>query len=169
MFTTIIALAFTVAAPTEVTWNTNYTAAKKLCAENQKPMAVFVGSGVNGYEKLSRERQFSAEVRQELANNFVCVFLDTNTPEGKKLARDFEITGDLGIVISDRTGNLQAFYHEGDLSNAYLFQYLQKYGDPKYIVERTDSNPGNHGPGAKSVVLPYTPPCVGCAGGCCGR
>jgi hypothetical protein len=47
----------------------------------------------------------------------------------------------LGIVISSRKGDLQAFRHEGDLSNAQLVRYLRKYADPAYVVRATHENP----------------------------
>ena len=57
---------------------------------------VAIGSGADGWAKVMGETP-SPEVNQ-LMQKFVCVYLDTATPEGKKLAQSFEITG-CGMVM----------------------------------------------------------------------
>ena len=69
----------------------------------------------------------------------------------------------MGIAISDVTGDKLAFYHEGDLANADLVRYLERYSDPNRVVEFTESNPGRrHGGGGGGCYG------GGCGGGGCG-
>src|ERR1035438_2118410 len=89
------------------TWQNSYATAQKMGTEQQKPVLVVIGSGANGWTKVIREAAPSPEVTQMLAK-YVCVYIDSATPEGMKLAQSFEITGS-GLVISDRTGAYQAF------------------------------------------------------------
>src|SRR5262249_39112171 len=62
----------------------------------------------------------------------------TSTEAGKRTASDFEMPGGKGIIISDRTGGVQAFRHEGDLTNADLHAYLQRYTGDRAIT-RTET------------------------------
>jgi hypothetical protein len=57
------------------------------------------------------------------------------------LARDFEINEFRGIVISNSTGELQAFRHEGNLRNEDLTYYLERFSDPNLAVSHTQTNP----------------------------
>jgi hypothetical protein len=47
-------------------------------------------------------------------------------------------------VLSDRSGNLQAFRHEGDLTDAKLVSYLDRFSDPNLVVKTTVTNPGRN-------------------------
>ena len=127
----------------DVAWQTDYGVARKAAAKEQKPLVVVIGSGVTGYNELTREGVLQDEARRLLTNQYVCLYLDTLTPAGSRQARAFHV-GDLGIVISDRSGALQAFRHEGDLSNRALVTYLQRYADPTRVLQTTESNPANH-------------------------
>ncbi len=182
MYTSMLVLALSGFAPAAdasagVTWHSDYGAAKKQAASANKPLAVFLGAGADGWRKMSREGALPEEARQLLASQYVCVHIDTATEKGKRLAAEFEMPEGLGIVISDRTGELQAFYHEGDFANADLVRYLKRYGDPTYVVRATESNPGKHGRGghhaapvySHSYAPSYCPSCSGCAGGRCRR
>jgi hypothetical protein len=46
----------------------------------------------------------------------------------------------VGIVLSDRTGNLQAFYHDGDISKADLDKWVTRFADPSVGVRSTMTN-----------------------------
>jgi hypothetical protein len=128
-------------------WVTDYGAARKQGASAKKPLVVVLSSGANSWQKLSREGALSSEALKAFKDKYICIFINTATEEGKNLATAFDIPSGLGIVISDRTGDLQAFRHEGDLANADLVRYLDRYGDPNYVVLQTESNPGRHGGG----------------------
>jgi len=47
--------------------------------------------------------------------------------------------GGQGVVISDRTGQLQAFRHAGELNGSELVSRLQRYADGSRVVTTTDT------------------------------
>jgi hypothetical protein len=148
MYTSILVVAlsgFAPAADTAVapSWMTDYTKAGQLSAREHKPLAVFLGSGKDGYLKLSQDGSLSREAKQILAEKYVCLHIDTSTEHGQSLADAFEMPDGLGIVISDRTSKLQAFRHEGDLTEDTLVRYLVRYSDPQLVVRGTDTNPSH--------------------------
>jgi hypothetical protein len=156
------------------TWSLDYTAAVKQGTAAGKPLAIFLAPGEGAYKKIGRDGGLGAEAEALLAQTYLCVHIDTATERGKKLAQAFEMPDGLGIVISDRTADKQAFRHEGDLARADLVRYLTRYGDPSYVVVRTESNPGPAAAVAPPVSYPYQPAgycptCVsgGCPGGKC--
>jgi hypothetical protein len=118
----------------------DYDSAQMLGKKESKPLAVFFGSGKAGWDQVTRERELSKEVRQLLAKNYICVYIDTKHPTGRQLASSFEVSERIGLVVSDHTGNYQAFHHQGDLPNEQLLQYLTRYADSQRIVRTTDTN-----------------------------
>jgi hypothetical protein len=145
MFTTTLAVALagfvastTVGSPR---WHDDYSSAKQLGKEGAKPLAVFIGSGKSGWNRVSQEGELGQEVKQLLAKDYICVYIDTNLQAGKELAAEFAIPKGNGLVVSDHTGKYQAFYHQGDLPNDQLLHYIRKYADPKRIVRATETNP----------------------------
>ena len=120
------------------TWLTNYTQAQKTARKEGRPLAVFVGAGDAGYDQVSRKGTLSSGVQQLLVQKYVCVYLDTGKPAGQKLAEAFEITG-RGLVLSDRSGQLQAFHHDGELSDADLLRNLERFAGP-IAIRTTESN-----------------------------
>jgi hypothetical protein len=188
------------AAPADVaegpSWLSDYGKAVKLQEREQKPMAVFLCPGKA--DKLCRDGSLNGEARKALADGYVCCHIDTATEEGKSLAREFGLSGSQGLVISDRTGQLQALRHEGDVSSAELGRYLQRYSNPDVAVRTTETNGGSRisyygpdagggldvrtsyysgGPAYAPAPYPYfggmgggyCPTCSGCAGGRCRR
>jgi hypothetical protein len=144
MYTSILLFALAPIAPAvdpAPSWQTDYPAARKIGAAEKKPVAVILAPGRKGWQKLSQDGSLSKEVRRILADKYVCVHIDTTNADGKSLAEDFEMADGLGIVISDRSGKLQAFRHEGDLADDSLVRYLTRYGDPDYVVKSTETNP----------------------------
>src|SRR5262249_30804808 len=114
MYTSILMLALSGVAPTaEVVdtpaWVTDYGAARKQAASTNKPLVVVLSPGAKSWEKLSREGTLSSEALKAFKDRYICVFINTATEEGKSLATAFEMPSGLGIVMSDRTGNVQAF------------------------------------------------------------
>src|SRR5947209_4281896 len=123
------------------TWSTNYQTACKESATAGKPIAVFLGTGKAGYEKMARDGgELSAESRRHLASHYVCVYADTSTEAGKRLADAFEMPGGQGLVLSDRTGAVQAFRHEGSLTNVELSAYLERYSGERAINTTETAN-----------------------------
>ena len=127
----IVALAGSLASaniPEQPKWEKSYFEARTWAMEREKPLAVFIGSGVSGWEKVSKDGAFDAKVYQLLKDKYVCVYIDTDKEEGKELAKQFAVDAK-GLVISDKSGNTQAFYHSGDLSNSVLAKAVERYAD----------------------------------------
>jgi hypothetical protein len=135
ILTVVLAGALLAGQDGNPTWQNSYATAQKMGTEHQKPVLVVIGSGANGWMNVIRDGAPSAEVTQMMAK-YVCVYIDAATPEGMKLAQAFEVTGS-GLVISDRTGAYQAFWHQGILTNQNLVRYLETYADPRIAVRTT--------------------------------
>jgi hypothetical protein len=143
MYTSILVFALTgsvAADAASLTWQNDYVMARSQVQREGKPLAVFIGLGESGWEKVGKDNALSNEVKRVLANKYTCVYVDSKTDEGKRLAKDFEMPGGLGLVISDKTGDLQVFHHQGTLSNEALATYLVRYADPNRVVQTTDSH-----------------------------
>jgi hypothetical protein len=163
MYTSILLLALSPAVPTAevaggLSWQRDYHGARQQSGREAKPLAVVLGAGPSGWRTLARDGSLGNEAREMLASSYICVHINTATPEGKRLARQFGMPSGLGIVISNRTGELQAFWHEGDLADADLVHYLTKYADPQHVTHSTDTNPpeqqtGYYPSAASSVPL----------------
>jgi hypothetical protein len=142
MYTSILLFALSAAPAADLstpTWSTDYYAANNQSAKAMKPMAVVLGSGEAGYEKLARDGKLTDEAKGLLATKYVCVYVDTETQEGKRLAKAFNMPNGQGLVISDRTGDVQAFRHEGELGNADLVRNLERFADVERPVVRTET------------------------------
>mgnify|MGYP002784605777 CR=1 FL=1 len=135
-YLTIALLAF---APPTVTWENSYPAAQQVAISQNKPLAVVFGPGANGWAKLLRTESSAPQVEKLLAEHYICVYVDTSTPEGQKIARNFDITSSVGLVLSDRKGSTQAFWHQGDLTSDNAIHYLTKYADPNLVVAQTET------------------------------
>ena len=105
-----------------------------------KPLAVIVGAGRTGLNHLTQEGTVSPDVRKTLADKYVCVLLDTNRPDDRAVIRQLGITSGTGLVLTDRTGELQAFSHDGTLPGTDLSRQLKRFADPHVIVSVTQSN-----------------------------
>lgn len=138
MFSLVVALGANV-APGQLTWERDYRQARQLGERLQKPLAVVVGSGAEGWTRLAREGKFDSSVNKLLADGFVRVYIDVNTESGRKLADAFGLSSKCGLVISDRTGDLQAFWHNGDLTLSDLNRLLNKYGSTSFVVRTTET------------------------------
>jgi hypothetical protein len=142
MYVSIMAVAlsavFGAALDTPV-WLTDYRSAQRVGKEGGRPLAVVMGLGEAGWEQLSKAGKLDEEVNRVLARNYVCLYIDMSQESGKELASKFEISQDLALVLSDRTGDLQAFRHEGELASPDLAQYLKRYADPDRVVYATEN------------------------------
>src|SRR5262249_3587347 len=112
MYTSIVLIALAGSAagaeaiPESVLWK-DYATARKIGGDETKPVAVFIGKGAEGWQERSRQGALSREVVRLLRERYVCVYVDTATAEGKKLASAFEM--DAGVVLSTPQGDHQAF------------------------------------------------------------
>ncbi len=120
------------------TWQNDYRQAKLQASEAGKPLAVFIGTGKTGWETIAKDGKIDEQAAKLLNSKFVCVYIDAETSSGHKLAEAFEVKNK-GLVISDRTGNSQAFSHTGDLSQTDLTKALEKYSDANRVVLSTES------------------------------
>jgi hypothetical protein len=133
----IVALAGSLASaniPAQPTWLKDYREARQTAIDGKKPLAVFIGSGVTGWEQVGK---FDPKVYQLLNEKYVCVYVNTDTTTGKNLAKAFEVSGK-GLVISDKAGTTQAFHHSGDLSGEMLQKALVRYSDTE-VAQGTES------------------------------
>jgi hypothetical protein len=137
----IIALATSLLAstPDGLTWHTDYGKALSACQAAKKPMAVVVGMGIGGFNKLVKEGKLSEEAMKLLEQDYICCYIDASTPEGEKLASDLALSQSVGVVLSDRTGSLQAFYHKGDLASNDLVRFLKRCAEPNRNVNTTET------------------------------
>jgi hypothetical protein len=141
----ILALAGSMLGPIPTTspdlvWWRDYYVARGRAVTDQKPLAVFVGAGLGGYHHLTKEGQLDDSVKKVLADHYVCVYLDTASPSQEGLIKDLAVTKGTGLVLSDRTGNLQAFHHDGQIARADLAKQLQRFADPTVEVHTTLTN-----------------------------
>ena len=142
----------------EPAWLNDYTLAQARVASVQKPMAVFVGSGTDGWGKVVRDGALDPELKRTLANKFVCLYVDTDTAAGYSLAGVLEVRK--GLVISDRAGTSQAFSLAGDMTRDELSRTLAKYADPDREVRTTDTVVREAPPVVRPVVVTYPAPPV---------
>jgi hypothetical protein len=185
MRTSMLALAIAAVAPglaqaQSPSWQTNYAAALQKSVQQQKPLAVVFGEGTDGWKQLGGGT-LTAEARRSLAEQYVPCYVDAATAEGKALARQFGLTTPIGLVISDRIGAVQAFWHQGPLTADALVSHLARYADPQRVTYTTETNPapvqGSFYPTATPIapevqptaypaVAPFTPgPFVPAMGG----
>jgi hypothetical protein len=147
MYTSVAILAlagFLVApAPTpkpDLVWWRDYQIAQQRGVKEGKPLAVFVGAGQGGYHALAREGELNDTVKEVLAEKYVCVYLDTTSTSQTELIKSLAVTKGKGLVLSDRTGSIQAYHHDGTLTEAELATQLQHFADPAVEVNTTVTN-----------------------------
>lgn len=148
-------------AVTVPTWQTDYSKALAAAAADQKPVAVFIGKGEAGYAKLVGG-EIPSDAGQLLAKNYVCVYVDTETPAGQKLAEQFDMPQ--GLVISGKGGNVQALRFRGRLTQGRLTGYLNKYSEVKTVVTTESAVEGS---ATTSDVVPAAFSTGGCPNGRC--
>jgi hypothetical protein len=152
-------------APEPVSWRSDYTAACREARREQKPLAIFVGSGQQGWQKVSQDGQLSPEARQLLADKYVCVYADTTKDAGRGLAEGLELGNGPGLVLSDRAVEHQAFWHEGKLSPSDLEARLRKYASPDYTARSTETLATQQVRYYYAPAQPAAPPVVPYSGG----
>lgn len=124
-------------------WLSDYATARQLGRMMQRPLAVVVGSGQEGWNRLSQDGQLGKEVNRLLAANYVCVYVNTADPKAQGLAAALELSNSPGLVISDRSGATQAFHHQGSLADGPLTDSLRRYAEPQRVVRQTETYPSS--------------------------
>lgn len=139
-------------------WQRDYGIARLVGQMEVKPLAVVFGKGDAGWDKLASDGSLAKDVNRLLSQNYVCLYVNLDTDAGREMANAFAISGSRGLVISDRTGKVQAFYHDGGLSNQDLAWYLRRYADPNHVVAVTERDPGAAPSYTSSYYQPAPPP-----------
>lgn len=127
--------------PEKPAWLSDYAAARQLGRMMQRPLAVVVGSGQEGWERLSQDGKLGKDVNRLLAANYVCVYVNTADTNAQGLAAALELSSGPGLVISDHSGLTQAFHHQGSLSDGTLSDSLRRYAEPQRVVRHTETAP----------------------------
>lgn len=144
MYSSIALLAMTAFGlaniPVTPSWERDYKSARQIGEKSQKPLIVFFGSGSVTWRQLTREGKPDADIVKLLSEQYVRLYVNGETAEGRNLARAFGLNGSRGVVISDRTGDLQAFRYDGDLAAPDLARCLARYGSPDHVVSTTEGN-----------------------------
>ncbi len=103
----------------------SYSQALAQSHREHKPVAVFLGTGADGLSKLVADGGLTGTTGSQLKSDFVCLYVDTTSTAGQKLARDFGMAE--GLVISDRDGAKQALRHAGTVTPETLTTYATNY------------------------------------------
>src|SRR3954454_24576144 len=97
MYTSIVLVALagtavtSAAVPESLQWRSDYVAARQESGRERKPLAVFIGSGPKGWEQRTKEGQLSSDAQALLHKSYVCVYIDTASESGQRLAREFDL------------------------------------------------------------------------------
>src|SRR5262245_13129213 len=90
------------------TWLNDYGAARERVSVVHKPMAVFVGSGQEGWGKVLKDGALDPALKRLLADKYVCLYVDTETATGRAIATSFEV-GICGVFIRVGTRGSAAY------------------------------------------------------------
>lgn len=121
-------------------WQESYRAAREAGRSQRKPLAVILGSGSGGWEKLTTEGKLSPTAVQLLNTHYVCLYVDRDTAAGASLARSFDSPSGTGLVLSSRSGDEQAFSYQGTMTTGELESTLQQHSNAT-VVQRTETLP----------------------------
>jgi hypothetical protein len=143
MYTSMIGMALSAllgsAAPN---WQTDYRDAKAMAVREHKPLVVVLCTctGEAAWNGITTEGSLAGESLKILRESYVCLYVDTDSEKGRRLAADFDLTTGPAMIISDKTGELQAYRHDGAQSAGKLTEVLRQYANPDRVVSTTDSN-----------------------------
>ncbi len=129
MFASMLFIAFSpLAAHASLTpeWSHDYGKALREATSQGRPIAIVIGSGKDGWQSVGTGG-LSSEASRLLKENYVCLYVDTTTEDGRELAAAFEMGNRPALVISDKTAKYQAFKQAGPLEAGRLEQALQQY------------------------------------------
>jgi hypothetical protein len=108
-------------------WNHDYDRAHRQARVAKKPLAVFIGSGKDGWKAVCADGDLGPEVRRLLAHEYVCVYVDAGRAADKELVRSFKAGQSPVLVLSTRDRTYQAYRHEGAQANADLALALRRH------------------------------------------
>jgi hypothetical protein len=133
-------------------WNADYGQALVRAEAAQKPLAVFIGSGANGWKAVSAEGELGLEVCRLLAEHYVCVYVDASQPAQQALVQSFEAGGSPLVVLSSRNRAYQAYRHSGPVTRAGLAEALQRHATDDFL-EPTALRPAPYPPAEQPITL----------------
>lgn len=139
-----------------ITWQSDYAAALEEATRTQRPMVVVIGSGFEGWRQLTGEAAWGYTTQRQLADKFVCLYLDRDSPHARLQAEDFTTQAAPYLVISDRTLKNQLVKRAGPIP-----------GDE--FAHLVDDNTGDKPVGHRSYYEPVVPASFGpgFGGGAC--
>jgi hypothetical protein len=108
-------------------WNNDYTSALQQARTAKKPLAVFVGTGKEGWKAVAAEGDLGADVCRVLAEEYVCLYVDAGRAAHKELVQSFEADRSPLLVLSTRDRTYQAYRHAGAQTNGDLAQALRRH------------------------------------------
>ena len=97
-----------------------------------------------------------------LRDSFVPMHVDTTTAKGAELAKTFDMKE--GLVISDRSGHLQALRHGGPETSTELQEYLSKFSATTKVA--TTIYQGLGAAPAAATIPAYSVPYYGARSSC---
>jgi hypothetical protein len=115
----------------------NYSEAREASRLSGRPLVVFVATG-KAEERASMDGELTPEARKVLSEQYVYVVLDANAD--RPLVDALGIRQGSGYVITDRTTDLQAYFHDGKFGQAELVQHLETFSNPNVVVTTTQTN-----------------------------
>jgi hypothetical protein len=105
-------------------WTTNYAEAFDAAKKSQKPIFVFF---TDSTKEPSWKSRFAG--MNEATDSFVLVTADKSTEEGAELFKTFEMTGNHGVAVVERTQQWQYFRSQKDLSRDELTSVFKQCKD----------------------------------------
>lgn len=147
-----------VAAPVETpepVWLTNYAEAQQLARSQNRPLAVFVAPGSDSHERVVNEGTLTMKTRKVLQDSYVCVHLDAFGSESRSTVQALAVKKGRGVILSDRSGDYQAFHCDGMLPEHVLLAKLKQFSESDSLVKTTDVH---HQPTARTSFYPPANP-----------
>ena len=141
MYTSIMGVALVAALSTAhnatlaPAWQHDYRMARALGSRENKPLVVIIGSGKTDWANLAKPAEQDGSINQTLRSSYVCLFVDTDTTEGQRLAQSFDMPGP-GVVISTRSGEVEAYRKAGELPAGELAKELVKHTDDEFVSKK---------------------------------
>ena len=142
-------------------WHHDYRLARDVGSRENKPLVVVIGSGKTDWANLAKPAEQDESINQTLRSSYVCLFVDTDTTEGQQLAQSFEMPGP-GVVISTRSGELEAYRKAGEVPAGELAKELVNHTDDTYVARKLAPPPA---PAAPVHPTYYYQPVYGGFGG----
>src|SRR5437879_12520810 len=99
MYTSVMLLALSAGLtpvatmiPAAPSWRSDYALAVKEGQRSKRPLAIFVGPGAEGWDKLSKDGGLDKEARELLRGHYVCVYLDSSKEHDRQVADQLELS-----------------------------------------------------------------------------